>query len=296
MSLKTENIKSAPKKQLVPISKSFNQIGKTLKFEWERNWVKLVSMIGTAILIIGLNIIIEILQLNRGGELANNSTDYVLGYLGFTNLFIYIIGVTFAGSIIVEDFEKSTGNLLFPKITKNRLLIGRFVARYIYGLVALIVYYSGIIIMSLIRFEQFPVSLLISFLWAAYYLLAVFAFVTLFSSFFKRTAGSVIVSLLSLLMVFTMIQSIMQFTGVTAEPLYFLTYYGNIITSVISGIPENRFLEVPFGPPGNPDAQMFYMWSTPSELGAGIGLLVYTVVLLAVAYIIYSLRQNKGNM
>ena len=93
-----------------------------------------------------------------------------------------------------------------------------------------------------------------------------------------------------------MIQSIMQFTGVTAEPLYFLTYYGNIITAVISGIPENRFIEIPFGPPMHPDAQVFYMWSTPSELGAGIGLLGYTVILLAAAYIIYSLRQNKGNM
>jgi ABC-type transport system involved in multi-copper enzyme maturation permease subunit len=277
------------------IIKGLGQIGETTRFEWERNWGKLVAMIGTAVMIIGLNIIIELLQLNRGAELAEDAASYVQGYLGFLNLFIYIVAVTFCGSIIVEDFEKSTGNLLFPKITKDRLLIGRFIARYIYGLCALVVYYLGIVLMTFIRYSEFVTVLLDSFGWAAYYLLAVYAFVTLFSSFFKRAAGSIIVSLLSLLIVFNMIQSIMQFTGVTAEPFYFLTYYGNIITAIVSGIPEERFIEVPFGPPSEPDAQVFYMWSTPNELGAGIGLLVYTVILLLAAYVIYSLRQNKGN-
>ncbi|MBN2156166.1 MAG: hypothetical protein JW776_08995 [Candidatus Lokiarchaeota archaeon] len=290
-----KNIILEPKKFEGRFYKALRQIWNTMKFEWQRKWSSLLAMIGTAILIFVLNLVIEVLQLNRGGELAATASEYAQSYMGFISLFIYIIGCTFVGSIIVEDFEKSTGNLLFPKITKERLLIGRFTARYIYGFLALLTYYTGVTIITFIRFSVIPVNLYASFLWAAYYLLAVYAFVALFSSFFKRTAGSVIVSLLSLLIVFTMVQSILQFTGITIEPLLFLTYYSNIITYTFN-MPEERFQELPFGPPSNPDAQTFYRWITPNELGAGIGLMVYTVVLLIAAYIIYEFRQSKGNM
>jgi len=272
------------------------QIEKTIKFEFLRNWAKLLAMLGTSALIYILNIIIEVLQLNRGVELPDSAVEYAQSYLSFLTLFIYIVGVTFAGSMIVEDFEKNTGNLLFPNIPKYRLLIGRYIARYVYGVISILVYYVLIGITTYIRFDEFPIQILLSFGWAAYYLFAVFAFVTLFSSFFKRTAGATIVSLLVLLILFQMIQTILAFTGVELEPLFFLTYYSNIITSIFS-MPTERYAEVPFGGPGGtPGGETYFQWITPSELGAGVGLLIYSIVLITIAYIIYSFRQNKGNM
>jgi ABC-type transport system involved in multi-copper enzyme maturation permease subunit len=274
------------------------QIQKTMNFEFKRGWVKLLSMIGTSFLIFILGIVTEVIRFNRDGYIADNSSDYFVSYLGFISLLINIIAVTFAGSIITEDFEKSTGNLLFPKIPKHRLLIGRYLARYLYGVTAVLSYYIFVGVTTLIRFGEFPIEVLYSFGWAAFYLFAVFAFVTLFSSFFKRSTGAIIVSLISLLMVFAMIEVIMTITGVEIElPHFFvLSYYSNII-SLTFNMPEVRGQEFPLlNREGIPTGATIFQWSTPSELGAILGLIIYSVVLLAAAYLIYRSRQNKANM
>ncbi|MHA1111709.1 MAG: hypothetical protein ACTSRE_11445 [Promethearchaeota archaeon] len=269
------------------------QIQKTMKFEFKRNWIKLMTMIGTAVLIYVLNIVIIILQINRlDVEPVATAIEYMPGYFGgLFPMLIYIIGVTFAGSMIVEDFEKATGNLLFPKIPKYRLLIGRYIARYLYAIVAILAYYILVGITTLIQYSEVPVEVLLSFGWAAFYMFAVMAFVTFFSSFFRRTSGAIVVSLIALIMVFQMVTSIFSFSGITAEPFYFLTHYAGIISNIFA-MPEARFAELAMGPGGH----TFYQWITPSEIGAAIGLLVYTVVMLAGAYFFYQRRQNKANV
>ncbi len=280
------------------VRRNIVQIEKTMKFEFKRNWIKLLSMIGTALLIFILGIVTEIIRLNRGGAISDNASGYFVSYLGFITLLINIIAVTFAGSIINEDFEKSTGNLLFPKIPKHRLLIGRYLARYLYGLIAILSYYVFVGITTLIRFRELPVEVLFSIGWAAFYLFAVFAFVTLFSSFFKRSTGAIVVSLIALLIIFSMIQGIMSITGVESElpHRFILPYYSNIISEIFA-MPDPRGYSIEILDRDNmPTGQFIFNWRTPSEIGAAIGLLVYSIVLLAAAYLIYRNRQNKANI
>ena len=98
------------------------------------------------------------------------------------------------------------------------------------------------------------------------------------------------------MVVFQLLTMILMFTGVTIEPLFMLTYYANIITSWFN-MPAERFTEVGFGgPPGmGPvmgDGPTFMSWATPSATGAIFGMAIYSIICIALAYIIYKRRQK----
>lgn len=86
-----------------------------------------------------------------------------------------------------------------------------------------------------------------------------------------------------------------MFTGITAEPLYFLTYYSNIIIEWFNmPADDNRFQEIAFkrGPRAEvSDGNTYYQWITPSATGAIVGLLIYAVICLAIAYFVYKRKQ-----
>lgn len=276
--------------------KTFLQIEKTISFEFIRNSGKLLAMVITSLALFALNLAIQLISEDGGAERAELAVNYFTSYLGMLNLLILIIGTTFGGNIIAMDFEKQTGNLVFPKIPKGRLLAGRIVARYIMAVVSLFMYYLPTAILTYIYYDQIPDHVWESYGWAAFYLFLVLSFVIFFSSFMKRSSGATIWSLLILLIVFNMIQNILMFTGVEAEPLYILTYYANIITASFNMPADDaRYVLMNLGGMG-PEGGLgreFYMWSTPSRLGAGIGMGIYSIILLSFAYIFFLRRQNK---
>ncbi|WP_371804194.1 ABC transporter permease [Candidatus Lokiarchaeum ossiferum] len=281
-----EKTKSGAKRSVI-------QIQKTIEFEFQKNLSKFISMLLTAIGIFLLFLVIELIQSAQGSEVSADPIDYFSGYLMMIDFLILIIAVAFGGGIIAEDFEKDTGNLLFPKIQKDRLLIGRIIARYIYAAMCVIFYYVLIGIATLIIYESLPLIVWESMGWALLYTFAVFSFMILFSSFMKRAASAMIVGMLIVLMVFQLLTMILMFTGVTIEPLFILTYYANIITSWFN-MPSERFTEIGFGmgPPGMNDGPTFMSWATPSATGAIIGMIIYSGVCIAIAYLIYKRRQN----
>src|SRR4030042_5030668 len=101
------------------------QIGITIIFEFRRNLGKMITLIFTGVIIFLLNLLIEQIQVRNGLELPVNAGVYVTTYITFINFYIIIVGCFLGGSLIATDFEKQTGNILFPKIPKDRLFVGR---------------------------------------------------------------------------------------------------------------------------------------------------------------------------
>ena len=81
-----------------------------------------------------------------------------------------------------------------------------------------------------------------------------------------------------------------MFTGVTIEPFFMLNYYSNIVTAWFN-MPEERFMEMPIDPSAV-DGELFMSWSTPSATGAILGMAIYSLVCLILAYFFYKRRQN----
>ena len=272
------------------------QVGSTIKFEFVRNRMNLLIATCASVFVYLLFLIIDLIQQNRGVELPESNVDYLTNtYLGMLFAFlVIIIAVTLGSSIICEDFQKDTGNLIFPKTTKFRLLTGRIIARYLYAVIAVTVYYILAGITTLAYYGNIDVLIFASWGWALLYTFAVFSVVIMFSSFMKSNSGTIILSILLMLIVFNLVDQILVFTGSKLEPLFILTYYSNIITAIFD-MPTDRFTEQVFGG-GGPDGSggiTIYRWSTPSIAGAAVGMVIYSVILLTISYILFRFRQKK---
>ncbi len=288
-----DNMPLTEQRTKIGTKRSYLQIEKTIKFEFLRTGSKFISMLIMSFAIFALFLIIEIIDEYNGAIVTEDPAKYFEGYLFMISFIILIITSTFGGSMIAEDFEKQTGNLLFPKITKDRLLFGRFVARYIYSAISVTFYYVLVAITTYLKYEAIPKLVWGSLGWALLYTFALLSFVTFFSAIMKRSSSATIYSILIVLIVFQLLTITLRVTGVTIEPVFMLTYFSNIITSWFH-MPDERFMETSFDHgPGSAGGKTFYTWITPSATGAIVGMLVWATICLTIAYLVFRRRQNK---
>jgi len=276
------------------IKRHISQIGNTIIFEFKKNLKSFIIMLIVFTSVFSLLLFISELQLAQDVTLPNDPVDYVDDYLTqFFGFLIIISASLFGGSIIVEDFKKQTGNLLFPKISKTRLLIGRLTSRFTLNAICVSLYYILISIVTLIKYGEISITLWVSLGWALLYTFAILSFVTFMSSIMKSTSATIIVSTLFLLIVFHLVTMILRFAGLTMEPLFLLTYYEGIISGSLS-MPDPRYIEITMPTPGGGEPVTFTQWLTPTEPVALIGILIYTSILLILAYFLYQRRQSKS--
>ena len=242
----------------------------------------------TAVIIYLDMVVLESFKEDLGMENPDTIIDYLSGRFSLFGMLLMISACAFFGSIIVEDNEKRTGNILFPKIGKDRLIIGRYFALFLLFTVIIILYYVAISVSALIIYDDpLPIELFESFGWCLFYALALSSFVTLISSISKSVNMSVIISVILLLMVFDIVSTVIMFSGSEIEPLFLITYNFDIITSSLK-FPDPRFrdMDIYAGVPGL-EGNTYRIWLTPSPEGAAISMLIYTIGCLVLAYFFY---------
>ncbi len=274
------------------VKKGTDQVIKTVNFEAQRNLKKMIMMIVLSSLFFVLSVYLQTLR-NSDPEKA---IDYISSYLGMIDFLILIIALTLGSSMIVEDFEKQTGNLLFPKIEKSRLLIGRYITRWTYGVIAIFIFYTEIAIITYSKYDTLPSTIWNSFGWAILYYHLILSLVVFVSSILNRVATTSVMTLFLVLMVFQIVGSILVFSEVKTEPLFLPTYYANIISASLE-MPTERFRDISAAMMGirgpGLDERVFRQWVTPSETGGFWGIVIYSVILLGSAYFIYRRKQSK---
>jgi len=299
MALENEQIETEImliEKQKAGLRRDLTQIGDTITFEFKRNLKSFILMLLVFLGIFIIFLIVQELQYLQDVPLQEDPIDYIISYTGMFGFMVILSAAGFAGSIIAEDFHKQTGNLIFPKISKTRLLIGRVISRYGLNAICVTFYYILIGLMTFIKYGEIPIVLLGSLGWALIYTFMIFSFVTLLSSIMKSTAITIIVSILFLLIVFNLISMILRFAGVEGEPFYILTYYEGIIANSMA-MPDPRYSEInmPTGPGGGGgEFATFINWVTPTEIAALIGMLIYISVFICLTYFLYKRRQSKS--
>ena len=206
---------------------------------------------------------------------------------------ILVLAVVFGASIVVEDFEKQTGNLMFPNSTKFRLLVGRTVAALILGSICLTFFYLLVGLDTLRNYSTLPVEFYYSYFSAELYFIMLLSFTIFFSSFSRSTSLVIILVVLLVLIVFTILERIIPILGYEGEPLFILTYFASIITSILA-YPSQRYrvgaLDVRRAA-GAGLGRQFTFWLTPDPLGALIFLVGYTILFLVLGYILFERRQ-----
>ncbi|MHA1521121.1 MAG: hypothetical protein ACTSRK_13135, partial [Promethearchaeota archaeon] len=207
-------------------------------------------------------------------------------YLSYMNMLILILATSYGTGMIVIEFQENTGNLLFPKISRFRLFIGRILSNFLMGALIILIYYLITIIPVFAKFEVLPKEYWYSLGFSLYYYLALLSLAVFFSSFVNRSSGAVITVLLLMIIGFPIVYSILMLI-VEGEPLYLLNYLAFIITYILD-MPENRLESMTI------EGFTINTWLTPDVKGATIGLGIYSFIFIIVAYIIYKYRQNTG--
>jgi ABC-2 type transport system permease protein len=203
----------------------------------------------------------------------------------------------FFSGIICSEFNKRTGFIVFPKINKFKLIIGKYLGNLILVVSIVAVYYF---ILGLFGFYYYggPINirLFYSFGFAVLYIIALSSFVTFFSSFMRSVNITIITTLIILLIGLNLADSIVTLILKDSfEPLYSLQYLGNLITTILQNpFPDPRYVEFSFGgmgPGGMGGDFSFGTWLTPSiEMGTTL-LIIYIVTFFALAAVLFKRRQ-----
>ena len=256
-------------------------------FELKQQWKKFVSFSVLSILIVFLMSYVMYAVVSSS-LLPATQAEYLNNGLMFLSGFIIVFAACFFFSgIICSEYDKKTGYIIFPKINKFKLIVGKYLGNLTLIIGVIMVYY---ITLGLLCWYYYGVSvnllLLASFTIAILYVLAVSSFVTLFSSFMKSVNMTIISTIMILFIGFQMADQLVTVFLPEFEPIYSMQFASNLIASILTQ---------PFPNPRYDDFTMMdftiRMWITPT-LETGITVLIlYMVISLTLASIIFKRRQ-----
>ena len=268
----------------------------TIVFELKKQKKKLYFFLAITILIAFL--LGYILQLIPSNLLADSQTEFFNSGLQFISFLTLFAACLFFSGIICSEFNKRTGFIVFPKINKYKLILGKYLGNLISVVLIITTYY---LLLALLGFYYYggPISprLFYSYGIAVLYVIALSSFVTFFSSFMRSVNLTIISTLIILLMGFNIVDQIVVLVFADKfEPLYSLAYLGNLITGILNNpFPDPRYVEFTFGGEGGgfgPGGEFtFGQWITPT-IGMGITLLLANIIgFFILAAILFKRRQ-----
>jgi len=262
-------------------------------FELKQQWKKFVSFSVLSILIIFLMSYV-MYAVVPSSLLPDTQTEYLTTGLTFLSMFIIVFASCFFFSgIICSEFDRKTGYIIFPKINKFKLIIGKYLGNLTLIIGVVIVYY---VTLGLFCWYYYGVSVnllfLASFAIAIVYILAVSSFVTLFSSFMKTVNMTIISTIMILFIGFQVADQLVTMFLPQFEPIYSMQYASNLIGSILEQpFPVERYAELSMMGPFGPDDFSFKTWITPTfETGITV-LIIYMSICLILASIIFKRRQ-----
>ena len=280
-------------KSKMGIKRQFTQVIDTMYFEVKRNYKKFILLLGFYVGIFILFYLLNETQEAQGVETPDDPEEYILTYLANIGTLIIISTAALGGAIIAEDFQKQTGNLIFPKISKNRLLTGRIIVRYGFNAIFICIYFTLIAYVTDYKYSEVPETLIESMLWALLYTFMIFTFVVFLSSINKSPSAAIVISILLLLVVAHVFEMLLFNMNLDNEPLFLITYYEKIIPASLD-MPNPRYEDVSLTSREEGEFIEIRRWITPSKIDALIGMLSFAGIFLLFAYIIYMIRQSKN--
>jgi ABC-2 type transport system permease protein len=172
----------------------------------------------------------------RPQALISDALSFYSSWWGNITTFVIILtGIFFGGDAISGEFQNKTGYFSIPNpIRRSSIYVGKFLAALIASTLILAIFTVITIGNGLYYFpsgipSQFGESLLFSWI----YLVAVLGFTFFFSSVFKSSAISILVTVILFLFGFNIIDVVVS-AFAHVEPWFILTYGAAILSSVFT--------------------------------------------------------------
>jgi len=148
---------------------------------------------------------------------------------------IILSGIFYGGDAISGEFQNKTGYFLVANpLRRSSIYIGKWLGAFTASIVMLGVFAAITIGNGIYYFGlNIPNQLWESLLFAVLYLIAVLGFTFFFSSLFKSTSMSILVTAILFLFAFNLIQTLVE-RLVKIEAWFMITYGAQIITNVLT--------------------------------------------------------------
>jgi ABC-2 type transport system permease protein len=230
----------------------------------------------------------------RPAGFIGSPLSFLSGWWGMSVTFITVLsGIFFGGDAISGEFQNKTGYFTLPNpIRRSSVYIGKWLSAFIAASIILAIFTVITLANETFYFPgvSIPWQFGESFLFAWFYLVAVLGFTFFFSSFFKSTSYSILVTAILFLFAFTLIQTLVSALA-QVEPWFILTYGSQIIGNVLSTTyPDHISQTAGFGPGGRAGAPTFTTFNVTVPEGLAI-IAVYFLVTAALGLILFERKE-----
>ncbi len=176
---------------------------------------------------------------------------YGAGWGSFASFVVVLSAAFFGGDAISGEFQNRTGYFLVPNpIRRAAIYVGKYLAALaassiILGVFALVMIGNAL---YYFRGDALPWGFLQSLIFAYVYLLAALALAFAFSSLFKSSSISILMSVILLLFVFSVVDTVASIV-VGIEPWFSITYGSGIVSNILQATyPANHVSQsIPIG-------------------------------------------------
>ena len=166
--------------------------------------------------------------------LSSDLSFYAFWWGNFAVLLMALFGIFFGGDAISGEFQNKTGYFSLPNpVRRSSVYVGKWIAAYLASSIVLVVFTAitlgnGVYYFGMSIPYQFGESVLLAW----FYLVAVLGATFFFSSLFKSTSYSILVTAVLFLFAFNLIDLLVANLA-QIEPWFILTYGSQIIGNVL---------------------------------------------------------------
>jgi ABC-2 type transport system permease protein len=255
---------------------SISQIGTVSKYEL-LNYFR--SRRFYVLMIIGLvisGIFTGVVGYYRPAGFMVSALGFYSSWWGLSVTFILVLsGIFFGGDAISGEFQNKTGYFLVANpLRRSSIYVGKWLAALTASLIIFATYAAIAIGNGTYYFGlTIPYQLGLSILFSILYLVAILGFTFFFSSLFKSSSMSILVTTILFLFVFNIVETLVT-TLAQIEPWFLITYGAQIIGNVLTDpYPSHVTTTRGFGP----NAPEFTSYAVTIPAGIAIMLAYFAV-------------------
>jgi ABC-2 type transport system permease protein len=232
------------------IPSSGSQLVTVAKYEFRNYFGSRRFYVLLAIALVVSALLTYVVASRRPPSFLTTSLDFYGSWWGaIASLMVILSGIFFGGDAISSEFQNRTGYFLVPNpIRRSSIYVGKWISAFIAAVIILAI---TIGIMMANAFYYFgptiPYQFIESIAFSLIYLASVMGFCFMFSSLFKSSSYSILVSAILFLFVFTLVETLVA-TIVQIEPWFVPTYGASIISNVMSAQFPPHIVTITRGP------------------------------------------------
>ncbi len=244
------------------------------------------------LMIIGLaisTILTAVVAYYRPGGFVSSALGFYSSWWGLSVTFMLVLsGIFFGGDAISGEFQNKTGYFLVANpMRRSSIYVGKWIAALTASLIIFAIYAAIAVGNGTYYFGlNMPYQLGLSMLFSVLYLVAILGFTFFFSSLFKSSSMSILVTAILFLFVFNIVETLVTVYA-QIEPWFLINYGAQIISNVLTDpYPSHVTTRRGFGP----NAPEFTSYAATIPAGMAI-LSVYFVVTAVLGLLLFERKE-----